>query len=53
MTPAHLIGLAALLLELRDYVRETDPGNMDAELIDHAVDAVVRVRQALVAGGAK
>lgn len=52
MTPEALVALAALLLELRDFLRETDPGNLDAELVDSTVDVCVRLRKALVAGGA-
>lgn len=53
MTPELLTGLGALLLEVRDFIRETDPGALDAELLDAAVDVLGRLRTQLVAGGAR
>jgi hypothetical protein len=45
--------LALLLVESRDWVREADPGNLDAEVLDMAIDAVVRLRADLVRDGAR
>lgn len=53
MTPEMCTGLALLLIEARDWVREFDPGNFDADLLNHAIDAVRRIRQALVMDGAR
>jgi len=53
VTPEQITGLSALLLEARDFIRETDPGALDAELLDAAVDALARLRAALVGGGAQ
>lgn len=53
MTPEACTALGVLLLEARDWVREHDPGNLDAELLDGAVDAVARIRSSLVAEGAR
>lgn len=53
MTPEQITALVALLLNARDYVRETDPGNLDAAILDAAVDALGRLRQTLVADGAR
>lgn len=53
MTPEACTALALALLDARDWVRETDPGNLDAEVIDAAVDALGRVRESLVRAGAR
>jgi len=53
LTPEQLTGLAALLLEVRDFIRETDPEALDAELLDAAVDALARLRTSLTTGGAR
>jgi hypothetical protein len=53
MTPAHLVGLAALLIGLRDWLMENEPGGLDAVLVDAVVDVCARVRTRLVEEGAK
>jgi len=53
MTPERITGLAALLLDTRDWLEETDPGSLDAALIEAVVDALARQRQRLVDEGAK
>jgi hypothetical protein len=53
MTPSNCTGLAALLLEARDFIRETDPGQLDAEVLDAAVDVLKRLRERLMDEGAK
>lgn len=53
MTPEHLTGLAALLLEFRDWIEETHPGNLDAHLVDACADACGRFAYELVKEGAK
>lgn len=53
MTPERLTGLAALLLELRDWIEETYPGNLDAHLVGVCVDVCARFRHELVEEGAK
>lgn len=53
MTPERLTGLGALLLEVRDYIRQTDPGSLDELVIDAAVDVLARLRSSLVQEGAK
>ena len=53
MTPETCTALGALLMEARDFVAETDPGNLDAAVLDAAVDALSRLRAALVLEGAR
>jgi hypothetical protein len=53
VTPEQITGLAVLLLEARDFIRETDPGALDAELLDAAIDVLRRLRAALIGGGAQ
>lgn len=53
MTPQMCTLLGLALLDARDFVRESDPGNPDAELLDMAIDAVGRIRETLVREGAK
>ena len=47
MTPERLTGLAALLLELRDWIDETDPGSLDYWLVDAVVDRIAERRRQL------
>lgn len=53
MTPEACTALALALLDARDFVRESDPGNLDAEILDAAVDALGRLRNELVRAGAR
>lgn len=53
MTPEGCTLLALLLIEARRFVEQTDPGSLDAALLDAAVDAVKRLRDSLVGGGAR
>lgn len=48
MTPERLTGLAALLLDLRDWLLDEDPGGLDAVLVDAVVDVCARARARLV-----
>jgi hypothetical protein len=48
MTPEGLTLLGLLLIEARNWIEHTDPGSLDAALLDAAVDAVARARKALV-----
>jgi len=53
MTPERCTGLAALLLDLRDWMNDQDPGNLDAPLVDAVIDILARVRQSLVEEGSQ
>lgn len=53
MTPEQLTGLAALLIDFREWILETDPYNLDAFLVDTCVDVCARRRKQLVEDGAK
>lgn len=53
MTPERCTGLAALLLDLRDYLMDEGAAPFDAALADAVVDICVRLRERLVNDGAK
>ena len=53
MTPERLTGLAALLIDLRDWVADVDPGSLDYWLIDALIDVLARRRTALLMEGAR
>lgn len=53
MTPEQLVALAALVLSLRDWLEESDPGTLDAAIADEVVSICVRRRAELVADGAR
>lgn len=53
MTPERWTLLAALLIEARDWLREQDDVVLDAELLEHAVDACARARQAMIQEGSR
>ena len=44
MTPEQLTGLAALLLDLKDWIEEQDPGSLDIAIVDEAV-AICGIRR--------
>lgn len=52
MTPEQITGLAALLIELRDWVYDNDPGSLDGDMIDATIAALARIRRQLVEDGA-
>lgn len=51
MTPQQMTGLAALLLDLRDWLDEVDPGSLDAAAVDYVVDVIAERRRQLVEAG--
>lgn len=51
MTKEQLSALGVLLLDLRDWLEETDPGCLDAGLVDSCVDVCRRARARLVEEG--
>lgn len=53
MTPERLTGLAALLLDTRDWLEQYDPGSLDIWLIDALVGVLAEYRRRLVAEGAR
>lgn len=53
MTPEHLTGLGALLIEFREWLDERDPGCLDAALVDEVVTVVAAARHKLVTEGAR
>lgn len=53
MTPERLTLLAALLIETRDWLELTDPGTLDAVLLDGGVDVCARRRAELEEEGAR
>lgn len=53
MTPEAITALAALMLEARDWIRDTHPGSYDAAVIDAAVAVLARLRRELVEAGAR
>jgi hypothetical protein len=53
MTPERLTGLAALLLDTRDWLAEYAPGSLDYWLIDALIDRLAEYRRRLVAEGAR
>lgn len=53
MTPQACIALGVLLIELRDWLEDTEPGSLDAHTADHLVEVVARVRRTLVEAGAR
>lgn len=53
MTPERLTGLAALVLETRDWIGDTDPGSLDYWLLDAVADMLAERRRRLVTEGAK
>jgi hypothetical protein len=53
MTPERLTGLAALLLELRDWLEISSPDCLDAALVDAVVSCIARQHMRLVQEGAR
>ena len=53
MTPERCTGLAALLLDVRDWLNDQDPGNLDAVLVDGVIDVLACIRAQLVEEGAR
>lgn len=53
MTPERWTGLAALLMEARDWLRDQDPVALDAELLDMAIGVCARERQLMVDEGGR
>jgi len=47
------MALEAMLLELRDWIEETHPGNLDGQLISICVEVCDRSRQELMRDGAR
>lgn len=52
MTPERLTALAALLLEVRDWLDDEDPGCFDARFVEHMVNLLGAIRRRLVEAGA-
>lgn len=53
MTPAGLTLLGMLLLELRDWIEQQDPGSLDAAVVDRCVDICGEIRRNLTGAGAR
>lgn len=53
MTPERCTSLAALLLELRDWLEAHGGVGMDGLVIEYLVDRLGEVRRELLAGGAR
>ena len=54
MTPSQLTGLAALLIEFRDWIeRYTDDAPLDVEVVNHTVSVVVLYHRMLLEDGAR
>lgn len=53
MTPEQCTALAALLLDVRDWLIEQRPGSLDTLLIDHLVNVLGGIRSELIREGAK
>lgn len=53
MTPESLTGLAALLLEFRDYLWTENVAPLDALIVDAAVTACAEARKRVVGDGAR
>lgn len=53
MTPERLTGLAALLLEVRDWLAQHDPESLDELIVEEAVNILGRIRRELVGEGAR
>lgn len=53
MTPEQLTGLGLLLMDLRDWLNESDPGSLDAAVVDRCVDVCAEARRRLTQAGAR
>lgn len=53
MTPERCTGLAALLLELRDWLEANGRAGLDLHVIEYLVELLAEVRRELMAGGAR
>lgn len=52
MTPERCVGLAALLLEYRDWLAAHEGESLDRHVVDYLVDRLAQTRRELLAGGA-
>lgn len=53
MTPERITLIAALLVEVRDWIGYTDPGSLDYFLVDAVIDRMVEHRRRLTEERAK
>lgn len=53
MTPEQLTGLAALLCELREWIRDNWDGPLDVEMVDAVIEICALYRTLLVREGAQ
>lgn len=53
MTPERLTGLAALLIEYREWLAADVPGTLEQAQVDAVIDFIAEQRKRLVAEGAR